>query len=128
VSSLTSPPYELTTLLTMLSKATPQTRFAITMCAVQHSGRGIDLGDLEEGLVRPALPSRSGRLYDRDASDGRPLQHLENSAKKTASPERESIRHECFGDREHAALEVFQRDLLGEHDVSDRQFAQWEET
>ena len=42
------------------------------------------------------------------------------SAKRPASPERETVRNESPGHRERTALGAFQRYLLGEHDVSDR--------
>ena len=47
-----------------------------------------------------------------------------DSAKKTSSPRHESVRLESSGHREGAALAAFQRDLLGEHDVSDRKLAE----
>jgi hypothetical protein len=40
--------------------------------------------------------------------------------KKPASSEHEKARNEDFGHCENAALAVFQRDLLGEHHVSNR--------
>src|SRR5260370_33118761 len=50
------------------------------------------------------------------------------SAKRPALPERETVRNEVSGDGERSALGSFQRDLLGQHDVSARQLAQRQET
>ena len=50
------------------------------------------------------------------------------SAKKPASPKRESVRNESSGHRERATFAVFQRDLLGQHDISDRQLVRRHET
>src|SRR5882724_625345 len=50
------------------------------------------------------------------------------SAKKPSWPEHENVRNESSGHREGAALAAFQCDLLGEHDVSDRQLAYRPET
>jgi len=46
-----------------------------------------------------------------------------HSAKKPAFPEHESVRLNLLATTEGAALAALQRDLLGEHDVSDRQLA-----
>ncbi len=49
-------------------------------------------------------------------------------AKKPISSEHEAGRSEPSGHLERAAFATFQRNLLGEHDVSDRQLAQRQET
>ena len=49
------------------------------------------------------------------------------SAKKPTAPER-AIRSESSGHSERAALGAFQCDLLGQHDVSDRQIAHRQKT
>ena len=49
------------------------------------------------------------------------------SVKKPRSPER-AIRNESSGHCECAALAAFQRDLLGQHDVPDRQIAHRQKT
>ena len=50
------------------------------------------------------------------------------SAKKSASPEHEAVRNESSGHGQRTALAAFQRDFLGEHDVSNRQLAERPET
>ena len=50
-----------------------------------------------------------------------------SSAKKPMASER-AIRDEALGHCERAALGAFQRDLLGQHDVSDRQLAHRQKT
>jgi hypothetical protein len=50
------------------------------------------------------------------------------SAEKPAWQEHENVRNESSGHGEGAALAAFQCDLLGEHHVSDRQFAHRPET
>ncbi|WP_461623367.1 hypothetical protein [Bradyrhizobium sp. 25ACV] len=47
---------------------------------------------------------------------------------KAISPEHETSRNEFSGDLKRAAFAAFQRNLLGEHDVSDRQIATRRET
>jgi hypothetical protein len=50
------------------------------------------------------------------------------SAERSGLSEMETVRSEPSGHGAHLALACFQRDLLGEHDVSDRQSADRHET
>lgn len=53
---------------------------------------------------------------------------MQLSAERPALPEMETIWSELPRDGKHLGFACFQRDLLGEHDVSDRQSANWHET
>ena len=82
-------------------------------------------------ILVSCIPVFSGRaaFFETDCRSARPGSSLldavsaRGSAKKSASPKRETVRNES-----HAALAVFERDLLRKHDVSDRQLAHRHET
>ena len=80
---------------------------------------------------------RPQHSFSRPAADTRdrvpaarylPHTRFNASTKKPASPKPETVRNKSSGDSEGTALAAFQRDLLGQHHVSDRQISYGPET
>ena len=85
--------------------------------------------DLAEPFMKAAFGRRSAERHVETICGqiwARPFRLLA-SAKKPTAPER-AIRGESSGHSKRAALGAFQRDLLGQHDVSDRQIAHRQKT
>jgi hypothetical protein len=70
--------------------------------------------------IGSASDSRAASRHKRDSAQQRPPAR---SAERSGLPEMETVRSEPPGYGAHLAFVCFQRDLLGEHNVSDRQSA-----
>lgn len=79
--------------------------------------------DLAADLVEVArsILAEACRGYRHTRNDAVP------SAERSGLPEMETARSELPGYSEHLGFACFQRYLLGQHDISDRQGADWHE-